>query len=109
MANEIIDGFSKKGTCEFVADFSEPYATQVICALLGLPRSEWRGLAQLAVDMGLADELGSLDYVAREVVKAEDIVDYTQRDNVAERLARRFGAALGVGAIQALRSAPLLR
>jgi cytochrome P450 len=43
MANEIIDGFSKKGTCEFVADFSEPYATQVICALLGLPRSEWRG------------------------------------------------------------------
>ncbi|MGY3306190.1 cytochrome P450 [Pseudomonas sp. PvR086] len=54
MANEIIDGFSKKGTCEFVADFSEPYATQVICALLGLPRSEWRGLAQLAVDMGLA-------------------------------------------------------
>ena len=67
----------------------------------------WTG--QQAVDMGLADELGSLDYVAREVVKAEDIVDYTQRDNVAERLARRFGAALGAGAVQALRSAPLLR
>ena len=42
-------------------------------------------------------------------MKAEDIVDYTQRDNFAERLARRFGAALGAGAIQALRSAPLLR
>ncbi len=54
MANEIIDGFAKNGTCEFVADFSEPYATQVICALLNLPRSEWRGLAELAVDMGLA-------------------------------------------------------
>ena len=67
----------------------------------------WTG--QQAVDMGLADGLGSLDYVAREIVKAEDIVDYTQRDNVAERLARRFGAALGAGAIQALRSAPLLR
>ncbi|ODS92734.1 MAG: peptidase S49 [Comamonas sp. SCN 65-56] len=67
----------------------------------------WTG--QQAVTMGLADQLGSLDYVAREVVKAEDIVDYTQRDNFAERLARRFGAALGAGAIQALRSAPLLR
>ncbi|KAF4558723.1 cytochrome P450 [Pseudomonas sp. CES] len=54
MANELIDDFAKKGSCEFVAEFSEPYATQVICALLGLPRSEWRNLATLAVDMGLA-------------------------------------------------------
>lgn len=54
MANDIIDQFASKGRCEFVADFSEPYATQVICELLGLPRSEWRSLANLAVDMGLA-------------------------------------------------------
>ncbi|BBH45767.1 cytochrome P450 [Pseudomonas sp. KU43P] len=54
MANELIDEFASKGSCEFVAEFSEPYATQVICALLGLPRSEWRNLAALAVDMGLA-------------------------------------------------------
>jgi protease IV len=63
----------------------------------------WSG--QQAVEMGLADELGSLDYVAREVVKAEDIIDYTRRDNVAERLVKRFGAAMGAGAIQAFRSA----
>ncbi|WP_280192179.1 S49 family peptidase [Delftia sp. PS-11] len=62
----------------------------------------WTG--QQAVEMGLADKLGSLDYVAREVVKAEDVVDYTRRDNVAERLAKRFGAAMGGGAVQALRS-----
>lgn len=67
----------------------------------------WTG--QQAVAMGLADHLGSLDYVAREVVKAEDIVDYTQRDNVAERLARRFGAAFGEAAVQALRTLPSLR
>ena len=41
----------------------------------------WTG--QQAVDMGLADRLGSLDYVAREVVKAEDVIDYTRRENVA--------------------------
>jgi len=67
----------------------------------------WTG--EQAVQMGLADGLGSLDYVAREVVKAEDIVDYTQRDNVAERLARRFGAAFGVAAFRALRTLPVLR
>ena len=67
----------------------------------------WTG--QQAIDMGLADHLGSLDYVAREVVKAEDIIDYTRRDNVAERLAKRFGAAIGWGAFQALKSTPALR
>lgn len=66
----------------------------------------WTG--QQAIEMGLADRLGSLDFVAREVVKAEDIVDYTRRENVAERLAKRFGAAIGGGAVQALRSLPAL-
>lgn len=62
----------------------------------------WTG--QQAIDLGLADHLGSLDYVAREVVKAEDIIDYTRRENVAERLVKRFGMTLGEGAVQALRS-----
>ena len=60
----------------------------------------WSG--QQAVDLGLADGLGNLDFVAREIVKAEDIIDYTRHDNVAERLAKRFGAAIGEGAIHAL-------
>ena len=47
-----------------------------------------------SVDLGLADALGSVDSVARDVIKAEEIVDYTPRENVAERLARRFGAAM---------------
>jgi len=67
----------------------------------------WTG--QQAVEMGLADHLGNLDYVAREVVKAEELVDYTRRDNVAERLAKRFGAAIGEGSVRALKSLPALR
>jgi protease-4 len=42
-----------------------------------------------------------LDSVARDVVKAEDIVDYTRQDNVAERLAKRFGAAFGEAVVKA--------
>ncbi len=67
----------------------------------------WNG--EQAISLGLADKLGNLDYVAREVVKAEDVVDYTPRDNVAERLAKRFGAAIGQGAIKALRELPRLQ
>ena len=67
----------------------------------------WTG--QQAVDMGLADQYGTLDYVAREVVKAEDVIDYTRRDNVAERLARKFGATFGETVLRGMRAAPALR
>ena len=67
----------------------------------------WTG--QQAVELGLADQLGNLDFVAREIVKAEDLVDYTRRDNVAERLAKKFGAAVGEGAMRALKTVPALR
>ena len=66
----------------------------------------WNG--EEAVKMGLADATGNLDFVAREIVKAEEIIDYTPRENVAERLAKRFGASVGAGAVKALRElAPL--
>jgi protease-4 len=59
----------------------------------------WTG--EKSIELGLADALGSLDTVARDVVKAEIIVDYTQKANLAERLAKRFGAeavrAIGLG------------
>jgi protease-4 len=64
----------------------------------------WNG--EQAIKLGLADHYGNLDFVAREVVKAEEVIDYTPRDNVAERLAKRFGAAMGAGAVKALRSLP---
>ncbi|MDP2219753.1 MAG: S49 family peptidase [Hydrogenophaga sp.] len=63
----------------------------------------WSG--QQAVTMGLADGLGSLDFVAREIVKAADIVDYTQRENLGLRLAKRFGASVGEGVFLAARAA----
>jgi protease-4 len=67
----------------------------------------WNG--EEAVKQGLADGTGNLDFVAREVVKAEEIIDYTPRDNVAERLAKRFGASIGAGAVQALRQMAPIR
>jgi protease IV len=67
----------------------------------------WNG--EEAMRQGLVDKSSSLDYVAREVIKAEEIIDYTPTENVAERLARRFGASIGHGAVKALRELPPLR
>ncbi len=61
----------------------------------------WNG--EEALKLGLVDKLGNLDFVAREVVGAADIVDYSSHDNLAERLAKRFGAGVGAGAVHALR------
>ncbi|AUZ05665.2 cytochrome P450 [Vitreoscilla sp. C1] len=54
LANDLINQFIDQGKCEFVGDFAAPYATQVICCLLGIPLSEAKRLAELAVDMGVA-------------------------------------------------------
>ncbi|MHB1592398.1 MAG: S49 family peptidase [Sulfuricella sp.] len=51
----------------------------------------WSG--EKSIQLGLADALGSADYVARDVIKAKDIVDFTPQEGIAERLAKRFGAA----------------
>ncbi len=67
----------------------------------------WTGTQ--AIEMGLADHLGNLDYVAREVVKTEEVIDYTRRENVAERLAKQFGASIGEGAMRAFKAMPALR
>jgi len=60
-----------------------------------------------SVELGLADGLGSVDYVAREVIKAEDIVDFTPRENIAERVARRFGAAMAEALVRVATVNPL--
>ncbi len=68
----------------------------------------WTG--QKSIELGLADGLGSLDSVARDVIKAEDIVDYTEKENIAEKFAKRFGAAAAAGFSETLlRFAPGLR
>jgi protease IV len=53
----------------------------------------WSG--QRSIELGLADALGSVSSVARDVVKADDVVDFTQQETLTERVARKFGATVG--------------
>ncbi len=50
----------------------------------------WTG--EQSIKLGLADEIGSVDSVARDVIKAEKVLDYTVKENIAERFAKRLGA-----------------
>lgn len=52
----------------------------------------WSG--EQSIDLGLVDEMGSAGYVAREVIGAEDIVDFTLRDTYFDRFAKQLGTAV---------------
>ena len=52
----------------------------------------WSG--QKSIEMGLADGFGSVESVARDVIKAEDIVDFTPQEGLADRLVGKFGIAM---------------
>ena len=60
----------------------------------------WSGTK--AIDNGLVDGLGTVDSVARDIVKAEDLVDYTIAENNFEKFARRVGMSFGSGVMQAV-------
>ena len=51
----------------------------------------WTG--DKAIEFGLVDEIGSASFVAREVIGAEDIVEYSVEQDVLERLVDRLGAS----------------
>ncbi|HEY8101980.1 MAG TPA: S49 family peptidase [Burkholderiaceae bacterium] len=60
----------------------------------------WTGTK--AVEMGLADGFGTVESVARDEFKAEDVVDYTQHEGLSERVLKKFGAAMGAGAVKSV-------
>ena len=53
----------------------------------------WTG--ERGIELGLADDYGTVDTVAREVIKADEVVDFTRKDSLVDRLSRRVGAAAG--------------
>lgn len=55
----------------------------------------WTGAK--AIELGLVDGFGTVEFVAREVIQAEDVRDYTTKPNLAEKFARRFGAEVAAG------------
>lgn len=60
----------------------------------------WTG--ERAVELGLVDGFGSLDSVARDVIKAERVVDFTPEENYLELLSKRLGAGAADSVSRAL-------
>lgn len=63
-------------------------------------------IGQESIDRGLADSLGTVQSVARDVVGVERIVSYTKEPNMLELFARQIGAGIGDTAIEAIQDTP---
>ena len=50
-----------------------------------------------AKKLGLIDEFGNLDSVARDVIGAETVVNYTRRPTLLDQFSKEFGVAVGTG------------
>lgn len=52
LAHELIDNFCERGSAEFMSEFAEAYSARVITGLLGMPKEQWREVADLATELG---------------------------------------------------------
>lgn len=52
----------------------------------------WGGRESIA--LGLADEIGDVDYVAREVIGEETVIDFTPKPDLFKRFADRLGSSM---------------
>lgn len=82
LAEELVDGWIDRGQCEFMTEFSEPYATRVVCMLLGAPQEDWKIMASWAAEIGLAlgvtfkQDLGRIEKAVAELeAYAKDLID----------------------------------
>lgn len=60
----------------------------------------WSGAT--SIELGLADAYGTVDSIARDVIKADDIRDYTVKQNFAEKFAKQLGASMAGGLANAI-------
>jgi protease IV len=66
----------------------------------------WTG--QQSLELGLVDDFGTVESVARDIIKAEQVVDYTLHRSLTDRLAQRFGTSMGSAVGNTLRQWRLL-
>ncbi|MEM9278227.1 MAG: cytochrome P450 [Pseudomonadota bacterium] len=86
ISNMLTDKLHQSDTCEFMTDFSVPFAGLAICALLGLDDEHWDHLSSDASDLGLAMGLDCKSHEAtfnaacdRLMVLAGELIERARR------------------------------
>ncbi|ODA66425.1 6-deoxyerythronolide B hydroxylase [Methyloligella halotolerans] len=89
IADELTADFIEKGECDFMADFANPYASRVLCHVLGLPKEEAAHVLNLSADMGLALGVDFKKHEARINEATEGM--YAYADEIVARRRQQKG------------------
>ncbi|MCH1865492.1 cytochrome P450 [Nocardioides sp. CFH 31398] len=87
LATELVDGFAARGEVELIEEFAEPYASRILCLLLGLPDDEWHVVARWADDLGKSFGIRVKDDLPRIEAALEGLTGYVTavvEDRLAE-------------------------
>lgn len=87
LANDLIDQFAARGRVEFVSEFAEPYASRILCLLLGLPDEQWPQVAHWADDLGKSFGINVRHDLPRIEAALEGLSAYIE-DVIADRQVR---------------------
>ena len=79
MAAELVDGFAPAGQCDFMEAFANPYASRILCLMLGLPQEEAPHLLHLSAEMGLALGVSFRKHQDRVNAATEGMYAYADR------------------------------
>ncbi|MEM6623285.1 MAG: cytochrome P450 [Pseudomonadota bacterium] len=88
MAGALVDGFIDRGSCDFMAEFADPYASQILCLMLGLPQAEAPRVLQLSAVMGLALGVDFAKHAAEIDAATEGMYEYADEVVARRRDAR---------------------
>jgi cytochrome P450 len=83
LADSLIDEWIEDGETEFASRFAAPYATRILCMLLGIDEHDWKKIHQLASTIGLG--LGIT--IQENIARIDDAID--ELTHYAEFLVRR--------------------
>ncbi|GAA4284204.1 cytochrome P450 [Brevibacterium daeguense] len=78
LAEELVDGFIDRGECEFVRDFSEPFATRALCIMMGLDHKHWQFIASRANTVGYALSVSIKEDIERIDVAVKELYDFVE-------------------------------
>lgn len=87
LADSLIDEWIADGRTEFASQFTAPYATRILCVMLGIDEHDWRKIHDLASTIGLGLGITIQEHIA-EIDEA--IVELTQYAEFLVRSRRRL-------------------
>ncbi|MFD5752243.1 cytochrome P450 [Streptomyces sp. NPDC127033] len=78
LADGLVDEWIKDGRTEFASRFAAPYATRILCVMLGIDENDWKKVHELASTIGLGLGITIQEHIARIDQAIVELTEYAE-------------------------------